>query len=63
MAKVSRQSVNEMMAEQRTQYAAFQASGEVTPAVAALFETFLCTQQMLVLATYYTQIQSGLNLC
>ena len=49
MAKVSRQSLNEMMAEQRTQFAALQASGEVTPAVAALFETLLSMLQMLVL--------------
>ena len=49
MAKVSRQSLNEMTAEHRAEFAALQASGKVTPEVVALFEKFLSTQQNLVL--------------
>ena len=39
MAALRRESPNEMMAEPRARFAALQASGEVTPQVATVFET------------------------
>ncbi len=49
MAKVSRESLGEMLAEHKAQFAALKARGEVTPPVAALCEALFSTLQLLVM--------------
>ena len=49
MAQVSRESLSEMMAEHKAQFAALQASGEVTPSMAVLTEALFSMLQLLVM--------------
>ena len=49
MAKVSRESLGEMLAEHKAQFAALKARGEVTPPVAALCEALFSTLQLLLI--------------
>ena len=46
---VHRESLNEMIAEQRAKFGALKADGKVTPEVAALLDTLLAMMEMLIM--------------